>query len=314
MKLLIIQLSDIHFQENDNTIIAKKEKLFEAIRNSTIDYEEIFLIITGDTAYSGKTSEYTVGIDFLNSLKSKLEEYSEKKVNIIVIPGNHDCDFSLDNKARQNQLSIIQRLGNSAIDDSVINQCTKVQKNYFSFRNTIQADLKPAYDHPLISIFPFDLKEKRIVFQCYNTSYMSEIHEENGKMFFPTTFLLDSVFNVKADLVISLFHHPFHWLNPTNRREFATHIHKTADFYLTGHEHESSKEKIDDLDDNTVYHIEGTVLQDSENIFKSEFHLIGFDLEKESFKIEKYFWNNNMYELSAEDNKWLNYKRGKIKL
>lgn len=314
MKFLIIQFSDIHFKDRDNAILKKEEKLFEAIRNSTLEYEEIFLLITGDTAYSGKANEYKIGVDFINGLKNRLEIYSSKKVNSIVIPGNHDCDFSLDNKARQNQLNIIQRLGDSAIDDSVIEQCIGVQKDFFSFRDSIQAELKPAYETSLISAYSFDINEKKIVFHCYNTAYMSEIHEQNGKLFYSTTLLPESIFQVKADLVISLFHHPFHWLNPTNRREFATHIHKTADFYLTGHEHESSMEKIDDLDENTVYHIEGSVLQDSENIFESEFNLIGFDLETESFKIEKYFWNDSKYELHAENIDWKNYKRGKIKL
>ena len=72
--------------------------------------------------------------------------------------------------------------------------------------------------------------------------------------------------------------------------------------------------KIEDLEDNTVYHVEGSVLQDSENIFESEFNLIGFDLKKESFKIEKYFWNTERYELSNDNVEWINYKRGKIKL
>jgi len=314
MKLLVIQLSDIHFKESENAIINKEEKLFEAIRNSTLEYEEIFLLVTGDTAYSGKENEYKIGIDFIKGLKSKIEAYSKKKVTVIVIPGNHDCDFSLDNKARQNQLNIIQRLGDSAIDDSVITQCVEVQKEYFPFRDSIQEDLKPIYEHPLLSAYSFDFKGKRIIFHCYNTAYMSEIHEQNGKMFYSTTLLPDSVFNVKADLIFGLFHHPFHWLNPTNRREFSTHIHKTTDFYLTGHEHESAREKIEDLEDNTVYHVEGSVLQDSENIFESEFNLIGFDLEKKTFKIEKYFWNTEMYELSADNTEWINYKRGKIKL
>ncbi len=314
MKFLIIQLSDIHFIESENAILKKEQKLFEAIRNSTLEFDEIFILITGDTAFSGKANEYKLATDFLTSLKSKLESYSNKKVNIISIPGNHDCNFDLDNKARQNQLNIIQKLGNSAIDNSVINQCIEVQKEYFSFRDSIHLGIKPVINQPLLFAYNFELKGKRIVFHCYNTSYISEIHEQPGRMFFPITLLPESVFNVKADLVISLFHHPFHWLNPTNRREFATHIHKTADFYLTGHEHESSKEKIDDLEDNTVYHIEGSVLQDSENIFESEFHLIGFDIETESFKIEKYGWKDDKYELANEKSDWINYKRGKSKL
>ncbi len=314
MKFLILQFSDIHFKEGENSILNKEVKLFEAIRNSTLEYEEIFLLITGDISFSGKESEYEIGLSFLITLKDKIETYSKKKVQIITIPGNHDCDFSIDNKARQNQLNIIQRLGDSAIDDSVINQCVEVQKNYFTFRNKIQDTINPIYDHPLLSIYPFDYKDKRIIFHCYNTAYMSEKHEQNGKLFYSTTLLPESVFNAKADLVISLFHHPFNWLSPINRREFATHIHKTTDFYLTGHEHTSSTEMIDDLEENTVYHLEGSVLQDSENIFESEFKLVGFDLDTESFKTETYFWNEDKYELTTSNLDWLNYKRGRIKL
>jgi hypothetical protein len=314
MKILLIQLSDIHFIEGENSVLKKEEKLFESIRNSTLDYDEIFLVVTGDTAFSGKEKEYEVGASFLKGLKAKLEEYSNKKIYILTIAGNHDCDFGIDSKARQNQLTIIQKLGDSAIDDSVVNQCVEVQKEYFSFRESIQENVKAAFDHPLLSVYPFDFGDKRIVFHCYNTAYMSEIHEQNGKMFYSTTLLPEIVFNAKADLVISLFHHPFHWLNPTNRREFATNIHKTADFYLTGHEHSASKEMIDDLEENTVYHIEGSVLQNSGNVFESEFHLIGFDLLTESFKVDTFFWNEDKYELSASDAEWVNYKRGKIKL
>lgn len=261
MKFLIVQLSDIHFKTENNSVLEKQERLFEAIRNSTLEYEEIFLLVTGDTAFSGKSEEFTIGKTFLTELKTKIEDYSKKKVNIIVISGNHDCDFGLDNKARQNQINMIQRLGDSAFDDSVIEQCTSVQKEYFSFRNDIQT-IEPSYDNQLVTIYTFDIGTKKVIFHCYNTAYISEIHEQNGKMFFPTSILPDEQLKTKGDIVFGLFHHPFHWLNAINRREFSTHIHKTTDFYFTGHEHESSKEKIDDLDDNIVYHIEGTVLQD----------------------------------------------------
>lgn len=313
MKFLIIQLSDIHFKAENNSVLDKQEKLFEAIRNSTLEYEEIFLLVTGDTAFSGKSEEYAIGKTYLTDIKTKIEDYSKKKVNIIVIAGNHDCDFGLDNKARQNQINMIQKLGDSAFDDSVIEQCTSVQKEYLVFRNDIQT-AEPSYDNQLVTIYAFDIGTKKVIFHCYNTAYISEIREQNGKMFFPTSILPDEQLKIKGDIVFGLFHHPFHWLNVINRREFSTHIHKTTDFYFTGHEHESSKEKIDDLDDNIVYHIEGTVLQDSSNIFESEFHLVGFDIETESFKVEKYFWNADKYQLEENNLEWTNYKRGKLKL
>ncbi|WP_090082536.1 metallophosphoesterase family protein [Halpernia frigidisoli] len=310
MKILLIQLSDIHLKMSDNSILDKGDKLFEAIRNSSLEYDKIFLIVTGDTAFSGKKEEFEIGTNFIKNLQSKLTDYSKKDVHIIVIAGNHDCDFALDNKARQNQINMIQNLGDSAFDSSVIEQCTGVQEEYFNFKNQIQTD-KPIYEDRLVSIYNFEFDDKKVIFHCYNTAYISEIHEQSGKMFFPTSILPDEILNEKGDIVFSLLHHPFHWLNPINRREFSTHIQKTSDFYLTGHEHESSREKIDNLENNIVYHLEGSVLQESDNIFESEFNLLGFDLDTESFKTEKYYWNTEKYNLADNNLDWINYKRSK---
>lgn len=314
MKFLIIQLSDIHFMEHDNSFLEKEDKLFQAVRNSSFEYEEIFILITGDSAYSGKKSEFEIAKEFLNELKRKLENYSRKKVTCLVIPGNHDVNFSKDTKARQNQVNVIQKLGDIAIDESVIKQCVEIQEEYFEYKEDIQKTISPFFQDNLISAFEFEVNGKKIIFYCYNTAYMSEIKEQPGKMFYPIAQLPEYIFNPKADLLISMFHHPYNWLSPTNRREFETHIHKTSDFYLTGHEHVFSKSKIDDLNENTVYHIEGSVLQNSENKFESEFNLIGFDLETESFKVERYSWNTDIYRLISGKEEWVNYKRGKIKL
>ncbi|MEW6061827.1 MAG: hypothetical protein AB1600_07795, partial [Bacteroidota bacterium] len=88
MKILLIQLSDMHFKEGENPVLKKEEKLFESIRNSTLEYDEIFLVVTGDIAFSGKEKEYEIGSNFLKGLKTKLENYSKKKVQILTIAGN----------------------------------------------------------------------------------------------------------------------------------------------------------------------------------------------------------------------------------
>ena len=52
MKIQLIQFSDIHFKEKDNSILAKKEQLINAIRNEVLVENETVLIITGDSAFS----------------------------------------------------------------------------------------------------------------------------------------------------------------------------------------------------------------------------------------------------------------------
>lgn len=311
MKILLVQFSDIHFKKEDNAILEKEAELFDAIKNATLEYDKIFLTVCGDTAFSGQIAEYELANKFINDLKTKIETYSKKQVICIIIPGNHDCDFTKDNKSRQNQVNLIQKVGDPAIDDSVIEQCVKIQEDYFSFSQTNQET--PVFSNNLFSSYVFDFDAKKVVFYCYNTAYISELNEQAGKLFFPISQIPDFVYQNKADLLISLFHHPFHWLCPTNRREFSMKIHETSDFYMTGHEHTSSKSKIDDLDANVVYHIEGSVLQDSNDRFESEFGLIGIDLEKECFKIDKYYWTNRKYHPSSEAKDWINYNRGKNK-
>lgn len=314
MKVLLIQLSDMHIKMGENSVLRKGDQLFSAIRNSTAEYDEIFLIVTGDIAFSGKKEEYSVGFEFLNSLKEKLESYSSKQIHTITVPGNHDCDFSLDSKARQNQLAYIRNLGDIAVDESVVEQCVSVQSAYFDFKNTVEEKDKSSYCKPLLSVYSYGYGDKHIVFHCYNTAYMSMLHEEYGGLFYPTTQLPEQVFTVKADLTVALLHHSPNWLTTTNRREFETHISKTADIYLTGHEHVMSMQKIDDLEENLIYHVEGSVLQEENSLHNSEFNLIGFDLGAGEYKIESFSWKTDKYVTANENTKWRSFIRSKNKL
>jgi len=60
MKLLVLHISDIHFQETNNSIERKKEKLFDAVKNRLAEVDECLIIISGDVAYSGMEGEYTI--------------------------------------------------------------------------------------------------------------------------------------------------------------------------------------------------------------------------------------------------------------
>lgn len=42
-----------------------------------------------------------------------------------------------------------------------------------------------------------------------------------------------------AELEVSMFHHPYGWLEPQNAREFKVFVEERSDLVLTGHEHVS---------------------------------------------------------------------------
>lgn len=313
MKILIINLSDIHLKSGENAVERKKDKIFDQIKNSSLEHDKIFIIVSGDTAYSGSSAEYLLGINLIEDIKTQLASYSKKHIHVITIPGNHDCDFSADSKARQNQILHIQKFGETAIDDSVITQLTTIQKEYRIFNDCFEESEMVVYKSDVFTAYLYDFEGKKLVFYCYNTSYISEIHEQPGKLFFPLNSLPNIFTDLKADLFISVFHHPFNWYSPVNRREFETHIHETSDFYITGHEHYPSVKLIDDLQTNFVYHLEGTVLQESGDPEKSEFNLISFDIEKKVFLYSTAIWADGSYHVQI-GKPATSYVRGKLKI
>lgn len=313
MKLLIVQLSDIHIISNNDPILLKKTKLLDAIQNETLEVDEIVLLITGDTAFSGSSTEFEIGGHLFSEIKSYLEEYSNKTVRIIVIPGNHDCsDLTEKNIARETLIKSAQESNVEDIDNSIINILSSVLDNFFTFSKQFDSESSIIYSDKLLTILEFLIEGKKVLFYNYNTSFQSILHEQPGKMVFPFSKYETSLFDQVADLKISTFHHPLHWLSPNNRRGFKEHIEKTSDFYFTGHEHEHRKSLISDLEDNYTYNVEGDVLQESNDPNRSGFNLIFFDLENSKFLIKNFKWVQDKYATSNEATAWTNYNRGRV--
>lgn len=309
MKVLFIQLSDIHIKNGKDSIFDKRIKLLEAIQNETKSVDEVFLMITGDTAFSGSVEEFELSKTFFDETIEYLSKYSGKKINTIVLPGNHDCQkLTEENKAREGLIKFVQDNGSEAIDQSVVEILSSLQNNYFDFAK--QYNPEPIYTNQLLNIYKFELGDKSIVFYTYNTAFQSILHEQPGKMIYPVSMFDDNLFKEKANVIISCFHHPLHWLKPENRREFKYHVEKTSDFYFTGHEHEYTKSLISNLDDNIVYYVEGDVLQDNDNSKLSGFNLVYFDLDENKFQIANYKWNGEKYTNETPESKWISYERG----
>ena len=80
MKALFIQFSDIHIKSGNDSIFDKKAKLLEAIQNEAKSVDEVFLMITGDTVFSGSVEEFEIGKKMFDEVILYLSDYSGKKI------------------------------------------------------------------------------------------------------------------------------------------------------------------------------------------------------------------------------------------
>src|ERR1700733_5503501 len=94
MRLLVLQLSDIHFQSHANPIEERRDSLVQAVLSIHPYPDACLILITGDIANSGESAQYDRASAFFKSLKHLIGcAIGHDNVVLDYIPGNHDCNL-----------------------------------------------------------------------------------------------------------------------------------------------------------------------------------------------------------------------------
>ncbi|MBU0631470.1 metallophosphoesterase, partial [bacterium] len=266
MGISILQLSDLHFTQANNSILKKIEKVVDAIKNEIEDSTYLFLVFSGDIAFSGNKSEYEIAERFIYDLKDKISAYvKDIRIELIFTPGNHDCDFS-DNQEVRNILIDKILKDPSSITEQLILTCTAVQKDFFEFVEKLNSkeNIMHELSNALFRRYNYNIDGYKLAFNSYNLAWVSKKNESQSEIVYPTSFINKSdISNDEYDLTISLFHHPLHWLEHSNMRQFKELINSTSNIVLSGHEHTHSAKKESKINnENHIEYIESGVLQD----------------------------------------------------
>lgn len=318
MNLFIIHLSDIHFKIKDNYIFSKRQSLLDFLTCEIGKTDEVLFLISGDISSSGKIEEYVVAEEYFSFLYESLKSNSIK-VNFFIVPGNHDCNFEIqDEDVRLSLTDSIKSLNFEKTKSGVINELCKVQKNFIELRKVLPCNYDMTFSDELLTSF----KKKNISIHCFNTAWCSKKHEDPGTLYFPCELYED--FFVKTDdaFTICLFHHPLGWLHPDNARNFQEFLETNFSIVFTGHEHitGSSSTHNFEKDINTIV-IKGDVLQDFNSESSSGFNIVKINLEQKQQQIFtcKYCNENQIYK-SYMKRDWFSFSgvngidRRKIKL
>lgn len=232
MSISIIHLTDIHIvsDASKNTILSRKQQLYDACYSVLSPSDTAIIIISGDIAYSGKTQEYENAFNLIDYIQQKLKTYLSCDLKVLMIPGNHDCDFEHPHPLRERLLPTFDATLN--VDCETLDIVTCVQRNFFEF-----SEFFTKFDSSkLCNLYEFKCGTKKLLFQMINTAWMSLKDEQPGKLIVPqNAFLHFDAGNY--DCVFTVMHHPYNWLHPDNCVDFLQCIRQTTDVILIGHEH-----------------------------------------------------------------------------
>jgi len=300
MDIGIIHLTDLHL--TDKTEISKKiNSLIQAIENEFSIITKRYLVITGDIANQGKSKEYKNAIKILRNIKDKLNI-----TKIILVPGNHDCNFDNDNQIRRN---IIKNIGYDSIGDdgSVIEGAIKIQNEFWEFYSEFNELPNNRLAYELVENFD----DLRLSFKCFNTAWMYSIKEKVGELFFPVKLVKNQNDNLliaednKNEISISVFHHPVDWFSPNktinNRNEFQDYLDNISNIKLIGHEHENKSISRTNLDTHiNALEFSGDIFNNNENSIQSGFQIFKMTSSENKVIIKRYVWKNGLFVLKDE--------------
>ena len=64
----------------------------------------IIFIVSGDIAQSGQTAEYEIAYNFFTDIQEYLQNKKGLRALFFFVPGNHDCDFSDEQRNKDDNL------------------------------------------------------------------------------------------------------------------------------------------------------------------------------------------------------------------
>ena len=312
MKTLVLHISDIHIKNQKNTASDRLKLVPQAVRNGEVDVTSVIVIVSGDVAYSGTEAEYAIAkVDWETLVGSLKGEFPNASISFLATPGNHDCVLKGGDQSVRKILLEKVRDENHAFDDQVIGTIASAQANFKTFLQALQSP-KPT-NNKTEAYQDYEIKNgtHSILVRCYNTALTSSLPELPGQMTYPLSALGQNEPKGAYDYVISVFHHPYNWLNPTIGRKFREHIEATSDLVLTGHEHESASfRKFSYTSGSENDYIEGAVFQESDEPDNSGFNAIWVDLASQTQRLREFSWNGTIFE-PQEKGEWVGWTKGR---
>ena len=302
MSLLLVHLSDIHIRSDSDLILKKGEAIAKALNEHVAKAKLIVIVVSGDIAFSGSKKEYQAARSFFEGIRKYIRKEARCDVEFLICPGNHDCDFSINNQSRKNNIIGVQASG--SVDDSVIKSCTRIQEEFFKFRDGLETWKSPSTDR-LWRTVSVVVGGKTLVFDSLNVAWVSNLKEDKN-LFFPVQRYRDKILSQTADIRFIAFHHPFNWFSNPTYRPFRKLLREAGSVLISGHEHEGNIGQLEDTESGQSIYIEGRVLQEgSADLSGTGFFILNVDLDAMQFTHVGFEYAGDHYRPEANSRTWV---------
>lgn len=297
MKLALCHISDIHICMARNPVLGRANAILSAVKPRIENGMGVILVCSGDIAFSGKPAEYDAARPFLSELIAGLRRIPGTAfLGTVTVPGNHDCDFSSAGDARPILIgAVAANVEGADVTGESFQDLLKVQTTFFEFSGRLTEGRGTPGLPATAWTSTYTHAGKKILVRCLNTAILSQLKETPAQLLFPVHAVPEM--ETDADFALTVFHHPYPWLAPTNRRQLQRVVETISDLVITGHEHDGDS-YVRDTSLGATDYVEGAALQGEK---ETGFNLIIIDLDANTNQIFRFDWAESLYELIGSD-------------
>lgn len=301
----------MHLETQKDPIIANAAQIVAAIRDDIKDSQHLIIAISGDITYCGTKGQFEVANHLIKFLNQAIAPSGEISITVVTCPGNHDCDFSNKEDAdlRERLLSTLRGPDRLEMTGRTGDEILKPQAMYFMFMENLTGIKRVSFSDKMLLRQIITIGERQIVVRCINTAWMSRMDEEQGSLLFPLEHLPNET--ETSDYSLSIFHHPYNWINADNKIAFKEYVDRVSDLVVTGHEHVASNGTVSNSSGHHFEFLEGGCLQKSaKQLGKSQFNLVQINLEERTQRVVQYTWDKDIY-LPVVTRDWSQFQRSR---
>lgn len=285
MMLLILHLSDIHFEKRGDVSKENLEAIIKML-NTMEKFEGVIIVISGDVAYSGKIGQYNIAYNFFNMLKQKIkQEFDIGEIHFVIAPGNHDVDYDKGSITHQQLCKIYE----DAQQDAILGNEIKKMNAFYNHANGLFCFQDK---QSLVSTKVFSVADATIRFNLINTGAYSSLEEDQGLHYLPPQDLLKLESDEESDYIFTVMHHPHHWYHESMKKELERKIYEKSDLIFVGHEHYSSSMDVG-VNNSRVKIYAGGELANKGDWSNSEFYIGMLETQTREYAVTRCKWNSS---------------------
>ena len=176
MKLLILQLSDVHCTDENIEHNVRIDKIGSALR-SIGNVDKVILCFSGDLSASGSTTEINSGRAFINKVIIAMSKSLKcGHIETYIVPGNHDISIP---ESGHSSADILSWNRNEKIESEL-----REMKPFFEYAHSIGCFV----NNELIDDITIDLDGKTLQLTLLNSAPFSTRQNDNKELhFFPSS-------------------------------------------------------------------------------------------------------------------------------